>query len=784
MATPTLTANSPIAGSIAWSAFSIQYAGVTYTVSAGSTPNRYVWWLYNSGSPILTAGMTLPVLGSDDLLLFVNKSGIPINVPKSTVVDGSLIVDGTIVGTAIVAGTVHGDRIQGDTITANQIAANAITANELAADSVVAAKIKAGEVIAGKLAADSVVAANIAAGQITAVKIAADTITANEMAVDSITANELAAGSVEAEHIKVGLLESGRALTGQLDVTGSIRVKDSSWSPSGLVFPGSLVLPSVAGGQATINANITAKSLTVEKDLNILGVTNKIAGSLLLSNGITTPTVAPAAWSSVPSIQSEINVGQFGPIQFGMAPHLTDGNIVLSAQAFYGGALVGMNINTGAYVYLHDTKPWGHTGPYGFNPYGVATANGAYYVLGIDSARSGWWIYKLNSTYDKVQELGLGEVGPSRPTLGTDGGNLLVTVPATDSTTVLFYNTNLVPASYQTYATTGTTVNSQMASVQRNVFDLGSMHMMIGVEDLGVFTFVENGGQVANSFVPKPDGANMRGNLWKNSRLYTLGTAGRLFKHGLNAKNQTLTVSHTWYDGVGTARETQESPATTFVQPARTNLGIQTPPPPDSGSSEVNVDKANRVGVYVGVNGASRRRQIYLPLAGDGVTAVTLYDTEAVNTTNPTPPVANGFIGGVSSPGLITNPAGTLRIEGDGTIDCVSVNNVLLGDTGWITLSLATGWSNFDAANWGSAVYRILNRVVYLRGLLTCNSGYEGTTALTLPVGVRPAVNTMFMSTVAGTFSRMDVSSGGTLSYPGSTIWGSFNSIVCTFPLG
>lgn len=118
MAVPNLTPNSPVAGSIAWSAFSIQYGGVGYSVAAGSTPNKYVWWVYNGGSPSLQAGNTLPTnLTADDIMLFVNKAGIPVNVQASTVIDGSLVVDGSIIGTAIAAGTVHGDRIQGGTLT-------------------------------------------------------------------------------------------------------------------------------------------------------------------------------------------------------------------------------------------------------------------------------------------------------------------------------------------------------------------------------------------------------------------------------------------------------------------------------------------------------------------------------------------------------------------------------------------------------------------------------------------------------------------------------------------
>lgn len=60
MAYPVLTANSPSFGYIAWTAFSIRYAGATYSVSAGNTNKKFVWWRYNNGTPVLEAGDVLP----------------------------------------------------------------------------------------------------------------------------------------------------------------------------------------------------------------------------------------------------------------------------------------------------------------------------------------------------------------------------------------------------------------------------------------------------------------------------------------------------------------------------------------------------------------------------------------------------------------------------------------------------------------------------------------------------------------------------------------------------
>jgi hypothetical protein len=184
MAVPALTANSPSAGYIAWTAFTIQYGGVAYSVGASNTNATYTAWLYNGGSPLLAVSNnapvmsstvngtaadwagTTPVLGSDDLLLFVNRSGVPINVQAAQLIDGDMILSGTltsaniatggIVSNSLYTGAVQANLIQAgniatDTITANQIAANAIGTTELSASAVIADKIAAGAITAEKL---------------------------------------------------------------------------------------------------------------------------------------------------------------------------------------------------------------------------------------------------------------------------------------------------------------------------------------------------------------------------------------------------------------------------------------------------------------------------------------------------------------------------------------------------------------------------------------------------------------------------------------------------------
>lgn len=138
MALPTLSANSPSAGYISWTAFSIRYGDVSRDIAAGNTNKRYAYWLWNGGNPAstLTVADELPTtLTADDLVLFVNRGGIPVNAQSANVIEGSLIATESIIGSSLQANTVDATRIQADTLTSREIKAGAITASELSLSS-------------------------------------------------------------------------------------------------------------------------------------------------------------------------------------------------------------------------------------------------------------------------------------------------------------------------------------------------------------------------------------------------------------------------------------------------------------------------------------------------------------------------------------------------------------------------------------------------------------------------------------------------------------------------
>lgn len=102
----TMTANSPANGSIAWANLHVVLLGVDYTITDGNTANKYAWFIKpGSGtSATLQTGNTLPVLGPNDALIFVNNGGTPISALETSV---SYAVGPGVIGNAQLASEVQ-----------------------------------------------------------------------------------------------------------------------------------------------------------------------------------------------------------------------------------------------------------------------------------------------------------------------------------------------------------------------------------------------------------------------------------------------------------------------------------------------------------------------------------------------------------------------------------------------------------------------------------------------------------------------------------------------------
>lgn len=195
--------NTPSLGYIAWQDVHIQYKGVTYGIPDGNTDKRFVIWRY-ADPDCFYGSDEFPTLGSDDLLVFLNKNGTYSVVPKTQIVDGSLIVSDSIMTDALAANSVTTEKIAAGAITADLIAANAVGAGAIAAGAVTADEIAAGVIATGHLAALAV----------TADKIAANAVSADKIAANAVGAEKIAAGAITAEKLSVGVAEG---MTGPID---------------------------------------------------------------------------------------------------------------------------------------------------------------------------------------------------------------------------------------------------------------------------------------------------------------------------------------------------------------------------------------------------------------------------------------------------------------------------------------------------------------------------------------------------------------------------------------
>ena len=88
----TATANSPTPGYMAWASLNVVFMGVDYKIADGNTNKKYAWFVkpatYDTATRpaiTLTLGDTLPVLGPNDALIFVNNNGTPISALETSV---------------------------------------------------------------------------------------------------------------------------------------------------------------------------------------------------------------------------------------------------------------------------------------------------------------------------------------------------------------------------------------------------------------------------------------------------------------------------------------------------------------------------------------------------------------------------------------------------------------------------------------------------------------------------------------------------------------------------
>jgi hypothetical protein len=220
--------NNPSVGYISWQNLNMQYNGTSYPITDGNTNLTYTWWAINNPY-VLQSSNTFPTLTAADALVLLNKNGTAVLVPGSTVLDGALIVPGSILADALSANSVTGKKILAGEIDTGHIKAGAITSTTIAADAVGAEAIAAGVIVADHIASDAITSDKIVADAITTDKIAANAVTANEIASNAVTADKISVSTLSAITANLGSITSG-TITGATVRTssGTSRIEMSS----------------------------------------------------------------------------------------------------------------------------------------------------------------------------------------------------------------------------------------------------------------------------------------------------------------------------------------------------------------------------------------------------------------------------------------------------------------------------------------------------------------------------------------------------------------------------
>jgi len=115
------TNDSPGAGSVAWNEHSLFYNGAEYTIAAGNTALKYIYWL--NGLSIYDSSNTNPTLTDDDFIIAVNESGthdLAWNAIANQVIGSAYIENASIIDA-------HIDNVAANKIVADQL--SAISAN-------------------------------------------------------------------------------------------------------------------------------------------------------------------------------------------------------------------------------------------------------------------------------------------------------------------------------------------------------------------------------------------------------------------------------------------------------------------------------------------------------------------------------------------------------------------------------------------------------------------------------------------------------------------------------
>lgn len=717
MALPVVFANSPNPGYIRWDAFSISYGAENFSIPAGNTPERWVWWRWNGGgaASVIEAGSDVPAdLTEDDLVILGNKNGIPVRVQSSTFIDGELLVDGSVVSKAL--------------------AADAVTTQHLLANDV------------------------LITGLLTVKETVAEAVTTNGLFVGpniSLTIDggfeiETTRGKSQFPSDGSDIALNARVTAAELTVLGSLAIRgtDNEISKNASVtLETGVTAPKVS---PTISAEydlheshqgFNPRSLVYHAASGRYLYTESLGSGVITELNFESGTTGNYAWSwnySLSSQRSEIN------------------------SAIGGVAVVGSDI----YVLCSTTETWpgSYTGRYYVYKFTYTPGTGTRWTY---ATRFPYLSPSLTTSLSSASDY-----HPSIMYSPTD--NRLYIMQSQKTTGNVYYckfemNGTLV-GSAVLIKKTGSSDPLSIKAHCTGFTDFGETDGSgTGVNSLFWVTFAGVGKvhcfdpfinqDISNSYGFPTYSTDNLGLIYDQGRFKTLSTSS--ITHYSRIANSDLTTSpinatQTWRRANGVspafaAAETvmgQQSRANTFPKRAWLRIESPTPIPDDTGDAS----DADSLTFYVARGSGTLTRTSYRRAATPAVGATTaLFDTIPTSGANP-PSAAFGFAAGTPAAlkSASSDVGGALiNLQGDGswrlgylagTSDGKNAN-----DSGWLALPFLNGWEDYGGGVYRPGQYRKIDNMVILRGLIKdIGTHAAGDSMFQLPVGFRPSMSEIF----------------------------------------
>ena len=230
------------------------------------------------------------------------------------VINGNLVVAGTIRADQLAVNSVTSDKITANAITSNKIVANAITSDKILANAITSDKILANAIVTSKIAANAITATQIAAASITGSKIVGNTITGNLIDANTITGNKIAANTIAAINIVTGTITAnqiaGNTITGNNIAGGTItadKLAANVLTANTVISTGATLGDFNSPGfwlQGTTGNARFGNTVSIGGNLNVQGL---VSASTLQANTVATTTIVPSSVTSFVDFQSAAN---------------------------------------------------------------------------------------------------------------------------------------------------------------------------------------------------------------------------------------------------------------------------------------------------------------------------------------------------------------------------------------------------------------------------------------------------------------------------------------------